>query len=209
MKTAILILLFPFITWAQGVGSGPTAQGTPMDTKAPPEQSQNAGAVKKASAVTAFSVKTIDGGLKNLADYKGHVLLIVNVASRCGFTPQYKALEAVYEKYKDKGLVVLGFPSNDFGGQEPGSNQEIKKFCSLKYNVTFPMFEKNPVTGADKQPLYRYLTEQTDPAFHGEVKWNFEKFLVNRKGQVVDRFLSTVKPDSVTIDKKIQDLLTQ
>ena len=144
----------------------------------------------------AIKLTTIDGKTSSLNDYKGKVLLIVNTASACGYTPQYKGLQELYEKYAEKGLVVLGFPSNDFGGQEPGSNQEIKKFCSTKYSVKFPMFSKAPVSGTDIQPLFTWLTKEADAAKAGPVRWNFEKFLVTRDGRLKKRFSSGTRPDS-------------
>jgi glutathione peroxidase len=149
----------------------------------------------------------IDGNKVPLSQYAGKVSLVVNTASRCGFTPQYKGLEALYEKFKDKGLVILGFPSNDFGAQEPGSNSEIQKFCELNYKISFPMFSKSKVKGAEKQPVYKYLTEQ-DPKLEGEIAWNFEKFLVDKKGAVVARFKSAVTPDSQEMTKQIEKLLS-
>src|SRR5712671_4020800 len=125
-----------------------------------------------ASSVHEFSLKSIDGQATPLANFKGKVVMIVNVASRCGFTPQYKELEAVYEKYKDQGLVVLGFPCNQFGGQEPGTNEEIKQFCSSKYSVTFPLFDKIEVNGPNRHPLYGALAGKDSP-FPGDIKWNF------------------------------------
>lgn len=137
-------------------------------------------------------VKDIDGNEVSLADFRGKALLIVNVASKCGFTPQYKGLEALHEKFAKDGFAVLGFPSNDFGAQEPGNEAEIKQFCSLKYEVTFPMFSKVKVKGADKAPVYDALTK----AAGGEVKWNFTKFLIGKNGEVVERFESDVDPMS-------------
>src|SRR6202521_1000212 len=134
-----------------------------------------------ASSIYEFTLPSIDGKPMPLADFKGKVVLVVNVASRCGFTPQYSALEALYEKYKDQGFVIVGFPANNFGAQEPGTNAEIKTFCSRKYNVTFPLYSKISVKGDDQTPLYEYLTKQTDPSITGEIKWNFTKFLVVRK----------------------------
>ncbi len=154
------------------------------------------GSVFAASNIYAFTLPSIDGKPMPLADFKGKVVLVVNVASRCGFTPQYSALEALYEKYKDQGFVIVGFPANNFGGQEPGSNEEIKTFCSRKYNVTFPLYSKVSVKGDDQTPLYQYLTKQTGPSIAGEIKWNFTKFLVDRNGNVVQRFESAVTPDS-------------
>jgi glutathione peroxidase len=143
-----------------------------------------------------FKMKDIDGKEADLSTYKGKVVLIVNVASKCGYTPQYKGLQALYEQYKDAGLVIIGVPANEFGKQEPGSDEEIKKFCSSKYSVTFPMMSKVVVKGDGIAPLYKYLTDkETNPTHGGPVGWNFEKFLINRKGEVVNRFKSAVKPD--------------
>lgn len=154
-----------------------------------------------------YSVQDIDGKTTSLAQFKGKVALVVNTASQCGYTPQYKDLEALYQKYKGKGLVVLGFPSNDFGGQEPGSNAEVKKFCEMKFKTTFPLFSKNPVKGAEKQEVYKFLTEAPDKGLQGEVGWNFEKFIVNKEGKVVARFKSGVTPIGSELETKIQDLL--
>ena len=135
-------------------------------------------------------------------------MLIVNVASFCGYTPQYEGLEAIYRKYKDRGLVVLGFPANNFGSQEPGTNEEIKTFCSRKYNVTFPMYAKISVAGSDQAPLYRFLTDkQANPATGGEIRWNFTKFLVDRDGKVAARFESAVKPESPELAAAIEKAL--
>lgn len=152
-----------------------------------------------------FKVKTIDGGEVSLSQYKGKVLLIVNTASECGYTPQYKGLEELYQAYKGRGLEVLAFPSNDFGGQEPGSNVEIKKFCELRYKTTFPLFAKIPVKGPKADPLYRYLT--TLPANGGEVTWNFNKFLVDPAGKVVAHLDSSVEPTSAEMKKRIEAVL--
>jgi glutathione peroxidase len=144
-----------------------------------------------------------------LANYKGKVILLVNVASRCGFTPQYTALESIYEKYKDQGFVILGFPANNFGGQEPGTNAEIKTFCQTKYSVTFPIYAKVSVKGDDQTPLYQYLTTTANPSLAGDIKWNFTKFLVSRDGKVVQRFESPVKPDSPEVTSAIEEQLKQ
>jgi glutathione peroxidase len=144
---------------------------------------------KKPSSVLDFHVKDIEGKDVDLASYKGKVLLIVNTASQCGLTPQYKDLEAIYEKYKDQGLEILAFPANEFGKQEPGTNDQIKEFCSTKYKVSFPLFSKVVVKGKGIDPLFDYLTsDATNPKFAGPIKWNFNKFLVNRKGEVIARF---------------------
>src|SRR5580698_7892668 len=134
-----------------------------------------AGSLLAASGIYTFTLNSIDGQPAPLANYKGKVVLVVNVASQCGYTPQYSALEATYEKYKDQGFVILGFPANNFGAQEPGTNEEIKTFCTRKFNVSFPMYSKISVKGADQAPLYAYLTKDTGPGITGEIKWNFTK----------------------------------
>ncbi len=160
-----------------------------------------------ASSVYDFTLKSIDGAPTPLSAYKGKVILMVNVASKCGYTPQYTGLQALYEKYKDKGFVILGFPANNFGAQEPGTDSEIKTFCSTKYSVTFPMFSKVSVKGDDTTPLYQYLTQHANPAVAGEVKWNFTKFLVDKHGKVVARFEPAVKPESEEVSAAIEKLL--
>jgi glutathione peroxidase len=162
-----------------------------------------------ASGVYSYTLNSIDGKPAPLAEYKGKVVLIVNVASQCGYTPQYSALEAIYEKYKDQGFVILGFPANNFGAQEPGTNEEIKTFCSRKYSVTFPMFSKISVKGTDQAPLYSYLTKETGPGISGDIKWNFTKFLVDRSGSVVQRFEPAVTPDSEEMVGAIEKQLKQ
>src|SRR4029077_20304482 len=161
------------------------------------------------SGVYTFTLNSIDGKPAPLAEYKGKVVLLVNVASQCGYTQQYSALQALYEKYKDQGFVILGFPANNFGAQEPGTNEEIKTFCSRKYNVTFPMYSKVSVKGDDQTPLYRYLTKQTGPSIAGDIKWNFTKFLVDRNGNVVERFESAVTPDSKEVVSAVEKQLSQ
>ena len=155
-----------------------------------------------ASSVHEFTLNSIDGSPAPLSAYQGKVVLIVNVASRCGFTPQYAGLESLYEKYKDRGFVILGFPANNFGSQEPGTNEEIKTFCSSKYNVTFPMYSKISVKGDDQAPLYRFLT-----ATGGEIQWNFTKFLVDKNGKVVARFEPKVTPESPDVAAAIEKAL--
>ena len=161
-------------------------------------------------SVLKFQMKDIDGKPVDLAKYKGDVLLIVNVASQCGYTKQYKGLEATYEKYKGQGFEVLGFPANEFGKQEPGSNEEIKTFCTGTYHVTFPMFSKIVVKGKGIDPLYKFLTSpETDPKFAGDIDWNFAKFLVNRKGEVVARFEPKDEPESEKVTKAIETALAE
>ena len=148
-------------------------------------------------------LRTLSGEAASLADYKGKALLIVNVASKCGLTPQYEALQALYGKRKGEGLVVVGFPANDFRGQEPGTNEEIKTFCSSKYMVTFPMYGKISVKGADQAPLYKFLTDTTG----GDIKWNFTKILVDGNGKVISRFESKVEPDAAELVGAIEKAL--
>lgn len=164
-------------------------------------------AESRTSSLYDLTVTAVNGEPANLGAYRGKVALVVNTASKCGFTSQYKGLEELYQKYKDRGFVVLGFPSNDFGRQEPGTNAEIKQFCELKYRTTFPIFEKNPVTGAEKQPAYKFLTEQSEAEFHGDPGWNFVKFLVNKNGVVIGRFSSMTSPSSGSIERAIEEAL--
>lgn len=164
-------------------------------------------ATAKKDSLHDIKLKDIDGKAASLGDYKGKVVLVVNVASRCGLTKQYKELEAIHRKYKEKGFSVLGFPCNDFGGQEPGSNEEIKKFCSSRYDVTFPMFDKLVVKAGPKQhELYQRLTGK-DGAFPGNVKWNFGKFLVGKDGQPLERFEPREKPDAPKVTAAIEKAL--
>jgi glutathione peroxidase len=155
-----------------------------------------------------FTLNSIDGQPAPLVAYKGHVVMLVNVASRCGFTPQYTALESIYEKYKDRGFVIVGIPANNFGAQEPGTNQEIKTFCSSKYSVTFPMMAKVSVKGQDQTPLYQYLTDKAaNPKTGGDIQWNFTKFLVGPDGQIVARFEPKATPDSPEVIAAIEKAL--
>jgi glutathione peroxidase len=155
-----------------------------------------------------FTLNSIDGQPATLSAYKGKVVMLVNVASRCGFTPQYTALEAVFEKYKDRGFVIVGIPANNFGAQEPGTNEEIKTFCSTKYNVKFPMMSKVSVKGDDKTPLYEYLTDKSaNPATGGDIQWNFTKFLVGPDGQMIARFEPKITPDSPEVTSAIEKAL--
>jgi len=161
-------------------------------------------------SVYDFTLNSIDGQPAPLGAYKGKVVLLVNVASRCGFTPQYTALEAVYEKYKDRGFVIVGIPANNFGSQEPGTNQEIKTFCQTKYSVTFPMMSKVSVKGDDQTPLYQFLTDKAaNPQTGGEIQWNFTKFLIGPDGRVAARFEPAVTPDSPEVTAAIEKTLAQ
>lgn len=159
-------------------------------------------------AALNFKVKTIEGKDTNLCSYKGKVVLIVNTASQCGLTPQYKGLEELNQKYRAKGLRILGFPSNDFGAQEPGSNEEIKQFCEGRYKVTFDMFEKIPVKGNEKAPLYTYLTSGGgDPKLAGEIQWNFQKYLIDKNGKLAYAFSPRTTPEDPKLIAAIEDLL--
>ncbi|MDC7231684.1 MAG: glutathione peroxidase [Spirochaetales bacterium] len=156
----------------------------------------------------SFFVKDIEGNVISLSEYQGKTIMIVNVASKCGFTPQYEGLEALYRQYKDRGFVILGFPSNDFLWQESGSNEEIKAFCTLNYGVTFPMFSKIRVKGKNADPLYQYLTgTDTNPEFGGKITWNFNKFLIDSEGNIVNRFESSTEPLSGEVVSALEGLL--
>jgi glutathione peroxidase len=162
----------------------------------------------ESKSIYDFNLKTIDGQPTSLKAYHGKVVLLVNVASKCGYTPQYAGLESLYEKYKDRGLVIVGIPANNFAQQEPGTDAEIKKFCSNKYNVTFPMMSKVSVLGDDKTPLYVFLTSKdTDPKFSGNIQWNFTKFLFDRNGSPIARFEPKVTPDSPEVTAAIESAL--
>jgi len=164
------------------------------------------GIAASAADLGAIPFKTIDGKETSLADYKGKVVLVVNTASKCGFTPQYEGLESIHDKYRAKGLVVLAFPCNDFGNQEPGTLEEIAEFCSTKYDVSFPLMEKVHVKGKEQHPLYAALTGK-QAAFPGEVRWNFGKFLIGRDGKPVARFGSRDKPEGKKVTAAIEKAL--
>jgi glutathione peroxidase len=164
------------------------------------------GVLAENGSVYNYPLKNIDGEATSLGAYKGKVILLVNVASQCGYTPQYKGLQAIYEKYKDRGLTIIGVPCNDFGAQEPGTNEEIKQFCSSKYSVTFPMMDKIHVKGPEQDALYARLTNK-DAEFPGDIKWNFNKFLIGRDGKVLKRFESKVTPESKELTDAIEQAL--
>jgi len=183
-------------------------QANAADAPAPQAEAQETR--KEVPAVLNFKMKNLAGDEVDLAKYKGQVVLMVNTASKCGLTPQYKGLQELHKKYSKLGLSILGFPANDFGQQEPGSDTEIGEFCSKNYGVEFDMFSKIVVTGAEKSALYKFLTsEETNPKFPGEVGWNFEKFLISRDGQIVARFRSKVAPDSEEVMKAVEDELAK
>jgi len=161
-----------------------------------------------ADSVYQFNPKNIDGKEVSLGNYEGKVLLIVNTASECGYTPQYEGLQALYEEYSDQGVEIMGFPANNFGGQEPGTDEQIKQFCKVNYEVTFPMFSKVSVKGEDQHPLFQYLTSAENPDFTGEIKWNFEKFLIDKHGNLIHRFRSATTPQSDEITRAIEKALS-
>jgi glutathione peroxidase len=164
--------------------------------------------VETSQSIYQFTVKNIYGFDTTLEEYRGKVLLIVNTASKCGFTPQYAGLQELYDKYNDKGFVILGFPANNFLHQEPGTNEEILKFCQVNYGVTFPMFWKISVKGKDIHPLYKYLTsKETDPEFSGSITWNFNKFLISKEGKILNRFKSPIKPMDKEVIEAIENAL--
>jgi len=164
----------------------------------------------KTKSVLDFKMKDIDGKDVKLNKYKGKVLMVVNTASKCGYTPQYEGLQAIYDKFNAKGFYVLGFPANNFGGQEPGKESEIKEFCESKYKVKFPMFAKISVKGEDQDPLYKFLTaKETNPEFAGDITWNFNKFLIDRSGKVVARFSSKDTPESEKVVAAIEKELSK
>jgi glutathione peroxidase len=166
------------------------------------------GAAFAASNVHEFTLDALNGTPTPLANFKGKVMLVVNVASQCGYTYQYEGLQALFKKYESQGFVIAGFPANNFGGQEPGSNEEIGAFCKSKFGVTFPMFSKISVKGSDKAPLYQFLTDKkANPATGGEINWNFTKFLVDRNGKVLQRFEPAVEPDSKEVLAAIEAAL--
>ena len=158
-------------------------------------------------SVLDFTMNTIDGKPRPLSSYKGKVLMIVNTASKCGFTPQYETLEKLYETYKDSGFQILAFPANNFGKQEPGTNAEIKDFCSTQFHTTFDLFEKISVKGDDQHPLYQYITKESP--YPGEVKWNFQKYLVDKSGKIVAKYLSAVDPMSKEVRSEVEKLIAE
>ena len=162
----------------------------------------------KGKTVYDFTMKDTGGKDVKLEQFRGKVVMLVNVASKCGYTPQYDGLQKIYEQYKDQGFVILGFPANNFGAQEPGTNEEIVEFCRINYGVKFPIFSKISVKGDDKHPLYKYLTEPaTNPDFSGEIKWNFNKFLIGRDGKIIARFESADKPEDAKVTGAIEGAL--
>ena len=162
---------------------------------------------ERTESVYQYELNSLDGENISLSDFEGDILLIVNTASECGYTPQYEGLQELYESYSDNGFKVLGFPANNFGGQEPGTDEEIAQFCQANYGVSFPMFSKISVKGEDQHPLFNYLTSAENPDFTGDISWNFEKFLIDRNGNVVRRFKSNVEPMSEELVSAVEENL--
>lgn len=186
------------------------ASGAALLTLLPCASASTQDEPKKGASIYDFRVADIDGNEVPLSSFQGKVLLIVNTASQCGYTPQYKGLQELYTKYKDRGFEVLAFPANEFGAQEPGTNEQIKEFCTANYKVSFPLFSKIVVKGPGIHPLYEFLTsESTNPRFAGTIPWNFTKFLVNRKGEVVARFEPRNRPESAEVVTAIEKALEE
>lgn len=205
MKISLLFLLFVVLCSCKAqTNASNDKQNSGASQNSTNSSSQNKMENKNIYDIT---VKDMDGKDVSLSDYKGKVLLIVNVASQCGYTPQYEGLEKLYEEKKSKGFEILAFPCNDFGGQEPGTNEEIKQFCESKYNVSFKLFDKVKVLGDDKTPLYGRLVNNAPET--GDVSWNFEKFLIDKNGNIVGRYKSKVKPDSDELLKAIDTELAK
>ncbi|MBS1550900.1 MAG: glutathione peroxidase [Bacteroidetes bacterium] len=205
LTIVIPVLILLFILTNSGCSDSSKANREIKSTDSQAKEINRKGNTDLNKNIYDLKVRTMEGEEKNLSDYKGKVLLIVNVASRCGYTPQYEGLEALYLKYKEKGFEVLAFPCNDFGGQEPGTNDEIRTFCESKYNITFTLFDKIKVLGEEKSPLYARLTENSVPS--GDIDWNFEKFIIDKSGNIVSRFRSKTKPESEEVTKAIETLL--
>ena len=203
---AIAVVGFALLTLALAITAGRAGGEAAVGTLSVGAAAGAAAGVT--STLYGFALPDLEGKPVSLSVYRGKVLLLVNTASRCGFTPQYEGLEKLSKAYRDRGLMVVGFPANNFGGQEPGANAEIRSFCSTKYGVDFPMFGKISVKGEEIHPLYRWLTaKETNPAFAGDIQWNFTKFLVDREGKVIARFPSAVKPDSPELTAAVEKAL--
>jgi|CXWL01.1.fsa_nt_gi glutathione peroxidase len=212
LKSALFVLTLAALIVALAMPSGAIAGDPSAKNKKTSDQPKSAKkkiADNKAPAL-CFKMKDVDDNEQDLRQYSGKVVLMVNVASNCGFTPQYAGLQKLYESHKDKGLVILAFPANDFGKQEPGSNSEIKEYCTSKYHVTFPIFAKVSVMGREICPLYKYLTgKKSGHKFAGPIQWNFNKFLVNRKGEIIGRYDSRVAPDAKKLTEAIDKALAE
>lgn len=207
LKKSLLVILLSVIQITIISCSRSTSQNSNDKSGINSNQIKSEGNKSLNKNIYDLSVITMNGENKSLSDYKGKVLLIVNVASKCGYTSQYEGLEAIYEKYKDKGFEILAFPCNDFGEQEPGTNDEIRTFCESKYNVTFTLFDKVKALGDDKSPLYERLTINSEPA--GDIGWNFEKFIISKNGDITARYKSKVKPESDELTSVIESELAK
>ena len=207
LKKSLIVILLSAIQISIISCSRTTSQNSDNNSGSNQNQIKSEGNKSLNKNIYDLSVVTMDGENKSLSDYKGKVLLIVNVASKCGYTPQYEGLEAIYEKYRDKGFEILAFPCNDFGEQEPGTNDEIRTFCESKYNVTFSLFDKVKVLGNDKSPLYERLINNSEPS--GDIGWNFEKFVISKDGDITARYKSKVKPDSDELTSVIESELAK
>lgn len=207
LKKSLLVILLSVIQITIISCSRTTSENSDNNSGSNQNQIKSEGNKSLNKNIYDLSVVTMDGENKSLSDYKGKVLLIVNVASKCGYTPQYEGLEAIYEKYRDKGFEILAFPCNDFGEQEPGTNDEIRTFCESKYNVTFSLFDKVKVLGNDKSPLYERLINNSEPS--GDIGWNFEKFVISKDGDITARYKSKVKPDSDELTSVIESELAK
>jgi glutathione peroxidase len=207
LNAGVMVAIF-LPVWI-GITNGSSERTGNQDVAVEPTEKTQDGEKKMISKdVLGYEMEMLDGTTQSLEQYRGKVVLMVNVASKCGLTPQYKALEALYRQHKKEGLVIIGFPANDFNGQEPGTSDEIAQFCSENYDVTFPMTAKIHVKGKETHPLYKQLAAQPKP-IGGEPEWNFAKFLVNRKGEVVTRFPSRTTPEDPALTKRVEELLAE
>lgn len=201
LPLAVGTLLLSFAAMRFGFQNSAAAKAAPDSA---PATSETASKASKTMSFLDFKTESLDGKPVDLSHYKGRVLLVVNTASKCGFTPQYEGLEKLFTQDEAKGLTIIGFPANNFGGQEPGTNAEIGAFCKKNYGVTFPVMAKSSVKGDDQSPIFHFLTGDANPALAGEIGWNFEKFLISRDGKLVARFKSGVTPDSDELQKAVQ-----
>lgn len=199
LPLAALVLALGVQSFRTGNIGSERAQTAPAATKADTQTKD-----KKPMSFLDFKTESLDGKPVDLSKYKGQVLLVLNTASNCGHTKQYKGLQALYSEYSKQGLTIIGFPANNFGGQEPGTNAEIGAFCQKNFGVTFPLMTKTSVKGADQSPIFAYLTKEANPELTGDIAWNFEKFLISREGKLVARFKSGVKPDSAELQDAIK-----
>jgi glutathione peroxidase len=211
LKTALIVTTLASLIVAMAIPTGALARDDKSDpAEKKTDKTKKAKKKDKTTPALNFKMKDVDEKEQDLKQYAGKVILMVNVASKCGFTPQYEGLQKLYDSHKDKGLVILAFPANDFGKQEPGSNSEIKEFCTSKFHVTFPIFSKVTVKGENSCPLYKYLTsKKAGHKFGGPIQWNFNKFLINRKGEIIGRYDQRVTPDAKTLVEAVEKALAE